>query len=141
MAILIGIIIVIIIIIKFCNTKKKSVKSTSSFSSNPDINMYASPAYGTHQVFTEPGLDHLYDRIDDTFMDEAIQNTDDNNNWMLKSTNIHDETDDHDMLQNDDKESESSAEYVIKDLGVSDYLDLKCEKNNVPASIGANPTT
>ena len=22
---------------------------------------YASPAYGTHQVFTEPGLDHLYD--------------------------------------------------------------------------------
>ena len=129
------IIIIIIIIIKFCITKKKSAKSTSSFSGNPDINMYASPAYGTHQVFTEPGLDHLYDRIDDGFTDKAIQSADDNNNWMLKSTNIHNETDDHAMIQNDDKKSESSTGYVIKDLGVSDYLDLKCDKNNLPASI------
>ena len=126
------IIIIIIIIIKFCITKKKSVKSTSSFSGNPDINMYASPAYGTHQVLTEPGLDHLYDRIDDGFMDRAIQSADDNN---MESTNIHDETDDHAMIQNDD------TGYVIKNLGVSDYLDLKCENNNLPASISANPTT
>ena len=26
--------------------------------------MYASPAYGTHQVFAEPGLDHLYEHVD-----------------------------------------------------------------------------
>ena len=27
--------------------------------------MYASPAYGTHQFFSEPGLDHLYESIND----------------------------------------------------------------------------
>ena len=27
--------------------------------------MYASPAYGTHQVFAEPGLDHLYEHINE----------------------------------------------------------------------------
>jgi len=27
--------------------------------------MYTSPAYGTHQVLSEPGLDHLYESIDD----------------------------------------------------------------------------
>ena len=30
-----------------------------------DVVMYSSPAYGTHQVFSEPGLDHLYESIDD----------------------------------------------------------------------------
>ena len=30
---------------------------------NTYVSMYASPAYGTHQVFTEPGLDHLYEPI------------------------------------------------------------------------------
>ena len=29
-----------------------------------DASMYSSPAYGTHQVFAEPGLDHLYESTD-----------------------------------------------------------------------------
>ena len=92
-------------------------------------------------VFSEPGLDHLYDRIDDEFMDKVIQSADDNNNWVLKSTDVHHETDNHAKLQNDDEESKSSTGYVIKDLGVNDYLDLKCEKDNLLASISPNPTT
>ena len=36
--------------------------------------MYASPAYGTHQVFAEPGLDHLYERINDE-MTTTLQDT------------------------------------------------------------------
>ena len=46
--------------------RKKSRKQTrlAITGSNVDISMYASPAYGTHQVFTEPGLDHLYEPID-----------------------------------------------------------------------------
>ena len=64
-AILVIGIITIIIIISFCIVKKKLRKPTSLLSSNADINMYASPAYGTHHVFTEPGMDHLYEPIDD----------------------------------------------------------------------------
>ena len=39
--------------------------------------MYAYPAYGTHQVFTEPGLDHLYEPIDDIREENTttLQNT------------------------------------------------------------------
>ena len=52
--------------------KKKSRKHTVavSFTGNTDVNMYASPAYGTHQVFTEPGLDHLYEPIDELYEEE-----------------------------------------------------------------------
>ena len=103
----------IILIWKSCS-KSKPTNTMPYATMDTDINMYASPAYGTHQVFTEPELDHLYERIDDIFMDEAIQNADNNNNWMLKLTNIHNETDDHAVLQNDDKKSESSTGYVIK---------------------------
>ena len=41
------------------------------------VNMYASPAYGTHQVFTEPGLDHLYEPIVELYEEEdtAVQDT------------------------------------------------------------------
>ena len=41
------------------------------------VDMYVSPAYGTHQVFTEPGLDHLYEPIDTHIYEEnkAIQDT------------------------------------------------------------------
>ena len=41
---------------------------------NEAVNMYASPAYGTHQVFAEPGLDHLYEPIDDE-MTTTLQDT------------------------------------------------------------------
>jgi len=33
--------------------------------------MYASPAYGTHHVFTEPGLDHLYEPIDELYEEKS----------------------------------------------------------------------
>ena len=59
-------IIILSIIVIICVVKKKSKKKQSvAFTGNTDVNMYASPAYGTHQVFTEPGLDHLYEPIDD----------------------------------------------------------------------------
>ena len=35
--------------------------------------MYASPAYGTHQVFTEPGQHHLYELIDGLHKEEATK--------------------------------------------------------------------
>ena len=35
------------------------------------IYIYIYPAYGTHQVFTEPGLDHLYDRIDESYREKS----------------------------------------------------------------------
>ena len=58
--------IILSIIVIICVVKKKSKKKQSiAFTGNTDVNMYASPAYGTHQVFTEPGLDHLYEPIDD----------------------------------------------------------------------------
>ena len=34
--------------------------------------MYASPGYGTHQAFTEPGLDHLYDQADESHLVKSI---------------------------------------------------------------------
>jgi len=58
-----------------CNFNK-----TKSFT-NETVNMYASPAYGTHHVFIEPGLDHLYEPIDEekstTLQDAPAANNDD----------------------------------------------------------------
>jgi len=58
-----------------CNFNK-----TKSFT-NETVNMYASPAYGTHHVFIEPGLDHLYEPIDEerstTLQDAPAANGDD----------------------------------------------------------------
>ena len=58
--------------------EKKLRKHTVSFTGNTDVNMYASPAYGTHQKFTEPGLDHLYEPIDELYEEEntTVQDTD-----------------------------------------------------------------
>ena len=66
-------IIIIICVVR----KKKSRKRTVLFTGNTDVNMYASPAYGTHQVFTEPGLDHLYEPIDGLYVEEntTVQDT------------------------------------------------------------------
>ena len=60
--VLITILLVIAII---CIVRKKTKKkSTTAFTDNTGVNMYASPAYGTHQTFTEPGMDHLYEPVD-----------------------------------------------------------------------------
>ena len=60
-------IIFLVIVIICVVRKKKSKKHTLavSFTGNSDVSLCASPAYGTHQVFTEPGLDHLYEPIDE----------------------------------------------------------------------------
>ena len=129
---------IVIIFFTWKSYTKSKPNKTLRFTNDTNIDMYASPAYGTHQVFTEPGLDHLYERIDE-FMDKAIHHEDDNNNWVLKPTDIHSEADNHAVLQNDE-ENDSSTGYVIKDLGVNDYLDLKYEKDNLLASVSANPT-
>ena len=46
--------------------------------------MYSSPAYGTHHVFSEPGMEHLYEPIDElgieistTFQEAATVTVDD----------------------------------------------------------------
>ena len=53
--------------------RKKSKKGhTTAFTGNTDVSMYASPAYGTHQVFTEPELDYLYDRADESHLVKRI---------------------------------------------------------------------
>ena len=59
------IIIILLVIVIICGVRKKSKKRhTIAFTGNTGVSMYASPAYGTHQVFTEPELDHLYEPID-----------------------------------------------------------------------------
>ena len=59
-------IIILLVVVIICGVRKKSKKSrTIAFTGNTDVNMYASPAYGTHQIFTEPGMDHLYEPIDE----------------------------------------------------------------------------
>ena len=43
-------------------------------STNKPVSMYTSPPYST-RVFAEPGLDHVYDSIDDDEMTTALQDT------------------------------------------------------------------
>ena len=63
-AVVMAFIIIVLVIIIICVVIRKSKKKQSvAFTGNNDVNMYASPAYGAHQVFTEPGLDHLYEPI------------------------------------------------------------------------------
>ena len=66
------IIIILLVVVIICGVKKKSKKrQTIAFTGNTDVNMYASPAYGTHQVFNVPGQDHLYDLIDAPFKERS----------------------------------------------------------------------
>ena len=77
-ATVIVLIIILLVIVIVCGIKKKTKKKqTIAFTGNTDVSMYASPAYGTHQVLTEPGLDHLYEHIDESCREETttLQNT------------------------------------------------------------------
>ena len=61
-------IIIILAVLKCLKTNAHCCSSPSDKDKtfiNEAVNMYASPAYSTHQVFAEPGLDHLYGPIDD----------------------------------------------------------------------------
>ena len=65
-------IIILLVVVIICGVKKRTKKShTIAFTGNTDVNMYASPAYGTHQVLTEPGLDHLYEPIEEYCEEET----------------------------------------------------------------------
>ena len=65
-------IIILLVVVIICVVRKKLKKShTITFTGNTDVSMYASPAYGTHQVFSIPGQDHLYDRIDAPFKERS----------------------------------------------------------------------
>ena len=67
-------IIILLVIIIICIVMKKSKKRhTIAFTGNTDVNMYASPAYGTHQVFIEPGLNHLYEPTDESHEEETTK--------------------------------------------------------------------
>ena len=71
-ATVIVLIIILLVIVIVCGIKKKTKKrQTIAFTGNTDVSMYASPAYGTHQVFSIPGQDHLYDRIDAPFKERS----------------------------------------------------------------------
>ena len=73
--------IIILLVIVILHIVIKKVKATNKpsakFTGNTDVSMYASPAYGTHQVFTEPGLDHLYEHIDEFCEDDNGIDTED----------------------------------------------------------------
>ena len=59
--------IILVVIIIICVVIKKSKKRQSiALTGSTDVNMYASPAYGCRQVFTEPRPDHLYKPIDES---------------------------------------------------------------------------
>ena len=74
----------IIIIVSYRIIKMNIKKHTCAFTGNTDVNMYSSPAYGTHHVFSEPGIEHLYEpvhelrkEISTTFQEAATVTADD----------------------------------------------------------------
>ena len=73
-AVLVAVIVLIIILsvtVIICVVRKRSQKHTLTFTGTNDVSMYASPAYGTHHVFTEPGMDHLYEPIDESYREKS----------------------------------------------------------------------
>ena len=66
---IIGVILILIVIALCIWRHRYNSKKTVRIANETEINMYSSPAYGTHQVFSEPGLDHLYEPIDDATED------------------------------------------------------------------------
>ena len=71
-AAVVAFIIILLVIVIICVVRKKTKKiQTIAFTGNTDVSMYASPAYGTHQVFSIPGQDHLYDQIDAPFKERS----------------------------------------------------------------------
>ena len=64
--------ITLLVVVIIYVVRKKSKKShIIVFTGNTDVNMHASPAYGTHQVLTEPEEDHLYDQIDTSLKERS----------------------------------------------------------------------
>jgi len=93
--------------------------------------MYSSPAYGTHQIFSEPGLDHLYESINDNIEENTAKPFDDA--VIEKSTEFNNGPENEIDSQKMDKSGEatvqihasSSTEDHLKMLG--EQLDLENE--------------
>ena len=62
-SVIIILVLLVVIIVLMC-PKNLSSKFKRTPAVNTDVNMYSSPAYGSHQVYSEPGLDHLYESLD-----------------------------------------------------------------------------
>ena len=69
--ILLLVIVILIWCCRYCYQHKKF--NVTNFTNDIEVNMYSSPAYGTHQVFSEPGLDHLYEPIDNIIEEKATK--------------------------------------------------------------------
>ena len=67
----VALLIVVVIIGLVCLRNYPIRFKRASPSVNTDVNMYASPAYGSHQVHSEPGLEHLYEYIKDVVATET----------------------------------------------------------------------
>ena len=109
----------IILIWKSCS-KSKPTNTMPHATMDTDINMYASPAYGTHQVFTEPGLDHLYEPIDKYVHEEETTALQD----ATPTTAKDDETDVEGYLKMKSS-SEVVDQAVTEGADVDGYLDMK----------------
>lgn len=74
-SIVISALMLIIIVVVFKHLRKccHFDSSNKKSHSNEAVNMYASPAYGSHQVFTELGLDHLYEPISHKLREKMLQ--------------------------------------------------------------------
>ncbi|XP_065900682.1 plexin A3-like isoform X2 [Dysidea avara] len=70
---------------KHCNKRAMSNKIPVSVA---NVSMYTSPAYGTHQVFSEPGLDHLYESIDDYVVQSPQQSPQENVVELLNTAEV-----------------------------------------------------
>ena len=108
--------IILVVIFIICVVIKNSKKKQSiAFTGNADVNMYASPAYGTYQVFTEPGLDHLYEPIDRLHKEETTK---------LQDTA---------SPGNDDNDSEIDAEGYLKMKPSREVVDQTLTESSVVA--------
>ena len=111
---------------------------------NTNVNMYASPAYGTHQVFAEPGLDHTYETINETRIElQSVppkESSDDkaqdrcltiagDRDQDQETINVKPISDQGDTPFNNSNNSDddSHSEYENDDLDNIDYLQLQHE--------------
>ena len=109
---------------------------------NTNVDMYASPAYGTHQVFAEPGLDHIYDTIDVELQSAPpMESSDDKGDQDSYLTMAGDRDQDQEMINvqpsadqddtpfnnSNNTDDDSHSEYENDDSDNVDYLQLQHE--------------
>jgi len=108
-----------------------------------DVSMYTSPAYGSHQIFTEPGLDHLYESLDNwTGFWNAIEQSDESDVEGIEMANEDDGASDvdewgylkmRDIIHQDNAPNtcnDDNTGYVNDDFRTSSYLHLVDPSDN-----------